>query len=120
KGSWARTPEARKGPVAASLVNVRGWAGALFGESTPRSAFSELNVPVLYMMGSKSPASSRGVGRLLIQTLPNVQVVEFDGIGHMGPVTHPDVVNDAISRFLEQSIDSEARPSPALQVAAAL
>jgi pimeloyl-ACP methyl ester carboxylesterase len=101
KGTWARMPDSRKGPVAASVINVRGWARALFDEPTPLAAFSELKVPVLYMMGSDSPASSRGVGRLLTRALPQVQVVEFSGMGHMGPITHPEAVNDAISRFLE-------------------
>jgi pimeloyl-ACP methyl ester carboxylesterase len=59
------------------------------------------------MTGSESPASSRSVARLLLSVLPRVQHVEFDGIGHMGPVTHPDRVNDVISRFLE----SNARPT---------
>jgi pimeloyl-ACP methyl ester carboxylesterase len=102
KGTWARTPDSRKGPIAASVINVRGWARALFDEPTPLAAFSELKVPVLYMMGGDSPASSRGVGRLLTRALPQVQVVEFSSMGHMGPITHPEVVNDAISRFLER------------------
>ena len=101
-GSWARMPEARKGPIAGSIVNVRGWAGALFGEPTPLEAFASLDVPVLYMVGKDSPASSLGVARLLTSTLPRVEVIEFEGLGHMGPVTHPDVVNEAISRFLER------------------
>ncbi len=101
-GAWARMPDARKAPIAASVVNVRGWARALMTEPTPLAAFAQLNVPVLYMMGKDSPASSRGVGRLLTRSLPQVQVVEFDGIGHMGPVTHPEVVSEAIARFLER------------------
>jgi pimeloyl-ACP methyl ester carboxylesterase len=101
RGTWARTPESRKGPLAASVSNVRGWARALFNEPTPLAAFSELKIPVLYMLGRDSPASSRGVGRLLTRALPQVQLVEFSGMGHMGPITHPEAVNAAISRFLE-------------------
>ena len=100
-GAWVHTPEPRKGPIIATINNVRGWGKALFDEPTPLEAFSKLNVPVLYMMGKDSPASSRGVGRLLVRALPQVQVVEFEGLGHMGPVTHSKVVNEAISRFLE-------------------
>jgi len=106
KGAWSHMPEQRKGPIASSVTSVRGWAKTLFDEPTPLAAFSELNVPVLYMMGKHSPASSRGVGRLLTRTLPQVQVVEFEGLGHMGPITHSEVVNDVISRFLEPSSPS--------------
>jgi len=100
-GAWANMPEPRKGPIASSVVNIRGWASALIGEPTPLEAFSTLRVPVLFMIGSDSPASSLGVARLLTKTLPRVEVIEFEGLGHMGPVTHPDVVNKAISRFLD-------------------
>ena len=102
KGAWASTPEARKGPIAASVANIRGWARALIEEPTPLAAFAELTVPVLYMMGTDSPASSRSVGRLLTRALPRVQLVEFEGLGHMGPITHPRIVNEAILRFLER------------------
>ena len=102
KGAWANTPEPRKSPIAASVTNIRGWARALLDEPTPLAAFAELNVPVLYMMGMDSPASSRSVGRLLTRALPQVQLVEFEGLGHMGPITHPRVVNEAILRFLDR------------------
>lgn len=99
-GAWAATPAARKPSIAASVVNVRGWACALLGEPTPLDAFARLPVPVLLMVGADSPASSRGVCRLLTQALPQLEVVEFEGLGHMGPITHPDRVNEAIRQFL--------------------
>ena len=101
-GSWDVMPAVRQGPVAASMVNIRGWAGALFGQPTPLEAFRTLDIPVLYMVGARSPASSLGVARLLAQTLPRVRTHEFADLGHMGPVTHPDVVNDQIERFFKQ------------------
>jgi pimeloyl-ACP methyl ester carboxylesterase len=101
RGTWARMPDSRKDPIAASITSIRQWAAALSNEPTPLAAFSNLSIPVLFMMGSESPPSSRGVARLLVSVLPQLEVVEFKGAGHMGPITHPDVVNDAIARFLE-------------------
>jgi pimeloyl-ACP methyl ester carboxylesterase len=101
EGAWKQTPDARKGPIESSMVNVRNWAHALLTEPTPLAAFAAMRVPVLYMTGKKSPESSLGVARLLTRTLPNVQVVDFDSLGHMGPVTHPEVVNDEICSFLK-------------------
>jgi len=99
-GTWRRTPAARREAIAASMRNVAGWARALFSEPTPLAAFRALDVPVLCMVGAQSPASSRGVTRLLAGVLPNVSVAEFDALGHMGPVTHPDIVNEAVAAFL--------------------
>lgn len=99
-GAWAHMPPARQAPIAAAVANVRGWAQALFTEPTPLAAFAALEVPVLCMTGACSPASSLGVARLLAGALPQVQLVEFEGVGHMGPITHPERVNEAIARFL--------------------
>ena len=101
-GAWARTPDIRKPPIMAAVANVRAWGKALTSEPTPLAAFSQLDIPVLYMMGRDSPASSRSVGRLLTGILPRVQVTNFEGIGHMGPITHPQAVNVAIADFLRR------------------
>ena len=99
-GSWDRTPEPRKAPIAASIANVGQWARALLGEPTRLQAFADLDIPVLYMTGKDSPASSLSVARLLTAVLPRVEVIEFEGLGHMAPLTHPHVVNAAITEFL--------------------
>jgi len=99
-GTWKSLPEQRRAPIAASVTSVRRWGRALLEEPTPLSAFRALNVPVLYMTGRRSQASALGVARLLSGTLPIVERVDFGEMGHMGPVTHADAVNEAIRRFL--------------------
>jgi pimeloyl-ACP methyl ester carboxylesterase len=101
-GAWRQMPEQRQAPIAASGVNIRRWKHALFTEATPLAAFRELDIPVLYLIGKQTTASARGVARLLCGALPRVEVQEFEQLGHMGPVTHPEVVNEAITRFLER------------------
>jgi pimeloyl-ACP methyl ester carboxylesterase len=103
EGTWAQAPDSRKEAIACAVANIRGWAAAVLNEPTPIAAFSRLNVPVLYMMGKESPRSARAVGQLLARVLPRVEVVEFENIGHLGPVTHPNIVNETILRFLERS-----------------
>jgi pimeloyl-ACP methyl ester carboxylesterase len=100
EGAWSRMSEARQGSIAAAVVQIRGWAHALFDEPTPLAAFSQIRIPVLYMMGANSPASARAVGRLLTDVLPQVHVVTFDGLGHMGPISHPAMINAAIASAL--------------------
>jgi pimeloyl-ACP methyl ester carboxylesterase len=102
-GTWKQTPAQRKAPIAASVTNVRRWGHALFTEPTPLSAFRSLDVPVLYMVGKRSTPSAHAVARLLVSTLPRVQFVEFENLGHMGPITNPDLVNEAIGQFLERT-----------------
>jgi pimeloyl-ACP methyl ester carboxylesterase len=52
------------------------------------------------MVGKRSTASARGVARLLATALPRVELVELDDLGHMGPITHSDLINDVIARYL--------------------
>jgi len=101
-GSFDRMPERVQAATADSVKNIQGWKEALFDEPTPLEAFAALDVPVLLMVGNRSPLSSRAVTRRLARVLPKVEVVELEGLGHMGPVTHPEQVNDAISRYLER------------------
>jgi pimeloyl-ACP methyl ester carboxylesterase len=99
-GSWDRTPPERQPAIAASVVNVRRWAHALMTEPTPLAAFGALTMPVLVMTGARSTASAHGVARRLVPALPNATSIEFPGLGHMGPITHAEVVNEAVERFL--------------------
>jgi pimeloyl-ACP methyl ester carboxylesterase len=102
EGSWKQTPDARKPAIADSVANVRRWKHALFTEPTPLDAFRKLDVPVLLMTGKRSTESAHGVARILKNALPRVEHVEFEKLGHMGPITHPDAVNEAIARFLDR------------------
>ena len=101
-GSWDATPPERQPAIAGSTVNVRRWGHALMTEPTPLSAFASLDFPVLLMTGGRSPVSAHGVARRLLGVLPQVEHRVFDQLGHMGPITHPEPVNEAIAVFLQR------------------
>ena len=100
-GAWAAMPAARQAAVALSTRNVGAWSEALLAETAPRAAFAALDVPVLCMWGERSPESSRSVMSVLQQILPNATLAPQPGLGHMGPITHPDIVNPQIAAFLQ-------------------
>jgi pimeloyl-ACP methyl ester carboxylesterase len=97
-----KTPDERRAVVAGTMRKVKHEWHALFTEPTPLEAFSRLAVQTLYLVGTESPASTRGIARLLTARLPNLTVVELAGVGHMGPVTHPDKVNAEIEAYLDR------------------
>ncbi len=102
EGAWKQTPDSRKKPIALSVMNLRRWAHALFTEPLPLDALRSLDVPVLLMTGRRSTDSARAVARLIATALPRLELVEFEHLGHMGPVTHPDEVNRTIEQFLSR------------------
>lgn len=102
-GSWNATPPQRRPAIVDSVANLRRWSHALFSEPTPIQAFAALDMPLLYMLGKSSPESVHSVAQLLVPVLPRVQVVEFPGLGHMAPVTHPEAINAAVAKFLSEA-----------------
>lgn len=102
EGAWIAKPEVQRNAIEAAVVNVQGWGGALFGDATPLAAFRALKMPVLLMQGSETTPAARAVATLLAQTLPRVELLTFPGLGHMGPVTHPALVDEAIDDFLRR------------------
>jgi len=102
EGSWQATPPSRKVAIAETMVNVRRWEHALFSEPTPLESFAALTMPILYMLGEDSPESARAVGRVLQTVLPNVQVLELEGRGHMAPITHAEHINAEIAAFVRE------------------
>jgi pimeloyl-ACP methyl ester carboxylesterase len=101
EGTWAATPENRRQAIAAAMRAERPEEHALFSDPTPLHAFAAIDVPTLFLTGTRSKASVRAIARLLTAVLPRVRVEEIDGVGHMAPVTHPERVNPLIERFLE-------------------
>jgi pimeloyl-ACP methyl ester carboxylesterase len=100
-GTWAATPAGRRPAVTRAVANVAGWWRALAGDPTPLAAFAALDTPVLYLTGGRSPEPAQAVARVLAPALRHMQVVRFEDLGHMGPITHPELVNAEIGRFLE-------------------
>jgi pimeloyl-ACP methyl ester carboxylesterase len=101
-GTRAGLPPQRRVAVAQAMPSVRSQWSAIFAEATPLPAYSSLDLPTLYLVGSHSPASVRAVARLLTQTLPDVTTARLEGAGHMAPVTHPDMVNLVIETHIAQ------------------
>lgn len=108
-GAYDAMPAGRKPAIAQSVQNVAGWWRALAGDTTPLSAFAALDIPVLYLTGGRSPEPAHAVARVLTPVLPDVEVLHFAGLGHMGPITHPAIVNAEIARFLELKVLANSR-----------
>jgi len=100
-GVWAATPELQRSTIAEAMRAVKQEWHAAFNEPTTINAFAGINLPTLLLTGTKSKPSARAIARLLMATLPRMQVEEIEGVGHMAPVTHPERVNPLIERFLE-------------------
>jgi pimeloyl-ACP methyl ester carboxylesterase len=73
---------------------------SLVKDRTPASAYEVVKAPLLLMTGEHSTLAAHAVIRRLSQALPGARVYTVPGAGHMGPLTHSDLVNRAILDFV--------------------
>jgi pimeloyl-ACP methyl ester carboxylesterase len=99
-GTWQRLTQARRSAFAESMRAASPEWHASFHETTTLAGFAAVDVPCLLLSGTKSTDPARAMTRLLSSVLPQAIIEELKGTGHMGPVTHPELVNSAIERFL--------------------
>ena len=95
-GAWAAmSNEARAG------FRSVGWKLAqevfsLVSDRTDISSFRRIAAPTLLLGGERSPATEKRVLERLAAGLPHATLQQFPGLGHMGPISHAALVNDAI------------------------
>ncbi|MBY5931659.1 alpha/beta hydrolase [Tateyamaria omphalii] len=65
--------------------------------------FDRATMPALLMAGATSPWAAE-VNGAIARRLPHVQSETLDGVGHMGPITHPQTVARLWSAFLDQTV----------------
>lgn len=102
EGTWTGMPEKRREPIASSMRKVAHEWTALFNDRTPLESLRELTVPTVLMKGTESPAASLGVARILGDALSRVTTSEVAGVGHMGPITHPQKINELVEAHLRK------------------
>lgn len=75
---------------------------AAFRAPTTLADLASLDLPTPCLVGGSSPASVRAVAALLAPALARGEVLALDGLGDIGPVTHPAPVHAAIEQFLNR------------------
>jgi pimeloyl-ACP methyl ester carboxylesterase len=93
-------PGERRPKLVASVRSLRAAWSATFFERWSAAALRSLDTPCLLISGTHTTAAARRATVLLRDTLPAATVVEFDGVGHLGPITHSERVDATIDTFL--------------------
>jgi pimeloyl-ACP methyl ester carboxylesterase len=99
-GGWSALREDARAEFRRVAWVVYEGARTLVSDDTPASAYRALSVPVLLIGGQASPLAARRVVQRLGETIVGAQTEELDGVGHMGPLTHADTVNDLLLRWV--------------------
>jgi pimeloyl-ACP methyl ester carboxylesterase len=103
--AWQRMPPAQQGAVTQRMHKVVAEFKAVFGERVDASAYTRLRMPILVLSGTQTCMPAARVAQLAQAIIPAGRCIEMSGLGHLGPVTHPDEVNALIVRFLDAHRD---------------
>ncbi len=119
QGTWRRMSAAQQGGVTQRMHKVVAEFHALFADGTPGSGYVRLSMPILFLSGTLTRAPIARIARVVQSFMPGAGRIEMPGLGHMGPITHPDAVNALIALFLDsQQRDSGAQRQAELAQAA--
>lgn len=97
-GTWQAVPEAHQIGVAARMPAIARHFDALVSERLPIEQLA--GVPSLWLCGGATVGAPHRIARMLRAALPRAQHETLPGLGHMGPLTHADVVNARVRQFL--------------------
>ena len=101
-GTWSAIPSGQKLHLSRKIPVVLGNFEAVVTEPDALADLASLQIPTLYLSGRESPASVKAISKLLELKLPNAARQCFDDMGHMGPITHSEIVNASIEQFINQ------------------
>jgi pimeloyl-ACP methyl ester carboxylesterase len=99
-GAWRALPDEVKATFRRASWKLSQEVASLAVDRTPRTAYASVPAPTLLLGAERSPAAERRVLERLAAALPHATIQMFAGVGHMAPVTHAGIVNDAIARHL--------------------
>lgn len=104
-GAWAAMPPSIQPAVAERMPAVIRHVDALFGDSLAASDLAQLP-PILLASGARTVPAARRAMQLLQAAVPHAKCKVFDGMGHMGPVTHAADFARHVSDHLETLADA--------------
>jgi pimeloyl-ACP methyl ester carboxylesterase len=89
--------------IAERNLSVAAHDAAALNHPLDDIALEELTMPVLLIGGARSGPHFKEGTRLLAERIDHAGVVEIPGAGHLGPLTHAEVVANNLVRFFHQS-----------------
>lgn len=99
-GAWAALAEPTRAGFRAVAWKVSQEVATLSADTTDRARYATITAPTLLLGGGLTPVTERRTLERLAEALPDARLELFPDMGHMGPITHADIVNAAIAAHL--------------------
>ncbi len=102
-GAWRILPGSARASFVKNGTQVFAEVRSLLTDRTTHTRYAEITAPTLLIDGDRSPSGEQWVCQTLARALPHARLETIAGAGHMGPLTHAELVNQRIADFLRAS-----------------
>src|SRR3954453_12009618 len=104
-------PGDRPGEDTRRAFRTMGWKVfqeviTLGADRTDRATYATITAPTLILGGGASPLAERRVVEKLGAALPNASARFLPAVGHMGPISHAPIVNEAIAAHFRRILSA--------------
>ena len=100
--AWSAMPAPARARVVATMPKTADEWRLVFHLQRGSGDFARLGVPTLLVRGTHTTLAARRVVDHLAAALPNREVVEIEGAGHLSPLSHSAAVCAAIAQHLDR------------------
>lgn len=99
-GAWARLPTMTQAAFRATSWKLSEEVASLVTDTVGRAGYAAISAPTLVLAGRATQPAELAVIERLAAAIPHARRQLFDGMGHMGPITHAPAVNAAIAAHI--------------------
>ncbi len=99
---WTCAPRALRRAVISSMPKVALEFGLLEMLADARSDYRALSMPVTLVHGTCTRPSMRSLCAGLQRSLRHARSVALQGVGHLGPISHPETFNRAVMAHVQR------------------
>lgn len=100
-GTFENMTDEHKQRLAQRSLLIAHHFAALFGAQSTLASLGNIRVPTLILCGTRSPAPSRAITRLLTRTMPDARHRTLKGANHMAPLDRPELVTPHLLAHIE-------------------
>jgi pimeloyl-ACP methyl ester carboxylesterase len=116
RSQWAEFDAERRSTIVRCMPAVADQFVSLARDRYRLPDYGRLGSPVLFLSGRQTRSSTRRIGELLRYAMPHVDSATMSGMGHLGPLSHPQTVARSIESFIRRH--SSAAPAMTQRMAA--
>jgi pimeloyl-ACP methyl ester carboxylesterase len=107
--AWSAMSESQQERVTGYTAQVLSDFDAVIEDPKGLSAFRAIQAPTLLLYGERSPATTQRLTALLGRTISGARIESIPDAGHLGPLTHGDVINPIVDDFIRDCRSGRVR-----------